>query len=117
MPTAVLDNVSPYFKLFQKHPDYSLLKTFGCVCYPLLRPYTSHKLDFRSKKCIFIGYSSSQKGYRCLDPQNNRVYISRHVIFDETQFPAKTDLLHLNCSGPPPGYALSAPSGTLSHLF
>jgi hypothetical protein len=26
MPTPVLDNVSPYFKLFQKHPDYSVLK-------------------------------------------------------------------------------------------
>jgi hypothetical protein len=67
MPTTVLENVSPFFKLFQKHPDYSLLKTFGCVCYPLLCPYISHKLNFRSKKCVFIGYSSNQNGYKCLD--------------------------------------------------
>jgi transposase InsO family protein len=53
MPTAVLKHVSPFFKLFQRHPDYSFLKTFGCACYPLLRPYTSHKLHFRSKKCLY----------------------------------------------------------------
>jgi len=28
-------------------------------------------------------------GYRCLDPFTDRVYLSRHVIFDEQSFPAK----------------------------
>jgi transposase InsO family protein len=109
MPTAVLDNVSHFFKLFQKHHDYSLLKTFGCVCYPLLRPYMSHKLHFRSKKCVFIGYSNIQKGYRCFDPQTNRVYISRQVLFDESHFPAK-NLLAAPC------LALDAPSRSIAPI-
>jgi hypothetical protein len=67
LPTPVLQHQSPYFKLLQKQPDYSFLKTFGCACYPLLRPYIPHKLSFRSSKCVFLGYSSTQKGYRCLD--------------------------------------------------
>lgn len=87
MPTPILNHNSPYFTLFHHHPYYSFLHSFGCTCFPLLRPYNSHKLSFRSKKCIFLGYSANQKGYRCLDPLSNCVYISRHVVFDETQFP------------------------------
>jgi transposase InsO family protein len=115
MPTTVLGNISLFFKLFQKHPNYSFLKTFGCACYPLLRPYTSHKLNFRSKKCVLIGYSSTQKGYRCLDLQTNHVYISRHVIFYESQFPAKDSLASTRAAvDPPHGFAPPAPSGIFS---
>lgn len=72
-------------------------------------------MNFRNKKCVFIGYSSSQKGYHCLDFQTNRIYISRHVLFDETQFPAKDSLASPGAAvDPPPGYALPAPSGISS---
>jgi hypothetical protein len=40
-----------------------------------------------SKKCVFLGYSSLHKGYKCLHVPSNRVYISRDVIFDESVFP------------------------------
>lgn len=33
MPTLVLNNVSPYKKLFAKSPDYSTLRSFGCACF------------------------------------------------------------------------------------
>jgi len=36
LPTYVLNNHSPYYLLFNKHPDYSFYKIFGCACYPLL---------------------------------------------------------------------------------
>jgi len=94
LPTHVLGYSSPHEKLFQKPPDYTLLRVFGCKCFPLLRPYTSHKLEYRSKACIFLGYSHA--GYRCLDPVTNRVFLSRHVVFDEQSFPAKDHArLHL----------------------
>src|SRR3954469_19050324 len=64
-----------------------LFKVFGCACWPHLRPYNSRKLEFRSKKCVFLGYSTLHKGYKCLHVPSNRVYISRDVVFDESHFP------------------------------
>ncbi|KAA0059801.1 Retrovirus-related Pol polyprotein from transposon TNT 1-94 [Cucumis melo var. makuwa] len=86
LPTPVLNQLSPLEKLFGRQPDYPSLRVFGCQCYPLIRPYQSHKLSYRSKPYPFLGYSSSYKGYKCLS-QDGRLYISRHVIFDENSFP------------------------------
>jgi hypothetical protein len=87
LPAAPLFHISPYQKLFDKIPDYSFLRAIGCLCFPLLRPYAPHKLAPRSQPCVFIGYSTIHKGYKCLDLTTNRVYISCHVVFDETIFP------------------------------
>ena len=88
LPTTALDEkYSPYEKLHGKPPEYSALRVFGCACYPTLRDYASNKFDPRSLKCVFLGYNDKYKGYRCFLPSTGRVYISRHVIFDETVFP------------------------------
>uniref|UniRef100_A0A2N9I718 Integrase catalytic domain-containing protein n=1 Tax=Fagus sylvatica TaxID=28930 RepID=A0A2N9I718_FAGSY len=87
MPTPTLNLSSPYHKIFQTPPNYSKLRVFGCLCYPWLRPYTSHKLESRSKPCVFLGYSLTQSAYYCLDPSTSRIYVSRHVKFVESQFP------------------------------
>ncbi|GKB00183.1 putative RNA-directed DNA polymerase [Tanacetum coccineum] len=44
-------------------------------------------MDFRSTPCVFLGYSPSHHGYRCLDISTERLYIARHVCFNEAQFP------------------------------
>lgn len=40
-----------------------------------------HKLAHRSVHCMFIGYASNYKGYRCLKPILGGVYTSKHVNF------------------------------------
>lgn len=87
MPNQTISMESPYQKLFQDSPNYEKLRIFGCLCFPWLRPYTTHKLEERSKRCIFLGYSTTQSAYFCLDFQTGRLYASRHVVFDETCFP------------------------------
>jgi len=89
MPSHTLHNSTPFTNLFKAEPTYSTLRFFGYACYPLLHPYNKHKLEFRSKQCIFIGYNSNHKGYRCMDPTTSRVYLSRNVVFDETLFPTQ----------------------------
>ena len=53
-PTPMLNNISPYEKLFLLKPDYNFLNVFGCACYPLLRPYNQYKFDFRSSLFLFL---------------------------------------------------------------
>ena len=84
MTTPILQHKSPYEVLFNIKPDYNLLRTFGCLCYPYLRPYSPHKLSARSEQCIFLSYNSIHIGYRCLSLSTNRLYISRNVIFEES---------------------------------
>ena len=86
-PTRVLNMKTPLEVLLNEQPDYTFFKVFGCACWPHLRPYNKRKLEFRSKKCVFLGYSSLHKGYKCLHVPTNRVYISRDVVFDEQVFP------------------------------
>ncbi|KAG8499662.1 hypothetical protein CXB51_006097 [Gossypium anomalum] len=86
LPTPVLQGQSPYQVLYGKEPTYDHLRVFGCCCFPYLRPFLSHKLDFRSQPCTFLGYSSQHKGYYCLTP-DGKMIISRHVVFDEQRFP------------------------------
>jgi hypothetical protein len=85
-PSKVLNFVTPLERLFNQQPDYSFLKTFGCACWPNLRPYNTHKFAFRSKLCVFLGYSLARKGYKCLEVSSGRVFVSRDVIFDEQVF-------------------------------
>lgn len=66
---------------------YTALRVFGSACFPTLRDYITTKFDLRSLKCVFLGYNEKYKGYRCLHPPTEKIYISRHVVFDETTFP------------------------------
>ena len=75
--------MSPFEKLYGCVPDYSTLRVFGSTCF-VLRPHVErNKLSSRSAICVFLGYGDGQKGYRCYDPTNHKLYISRHVVFLE----------------------------------
>jgi hypothetical protein len=87
LPSKTIAHDTPLHKLFGTHPNYNSLKVFGWACWPNLHPYNPKKLDFRTKQCIFLGYSSSHKGYKYFDHTTGRIYISRDVVFDEQNFP------------------------------
>lgn len=78
---------SPYERLLGTKPDYGSFRVFGTRCYPCLCDYAKDKFDARSLPCLFLGYSHQFKGYHCLYPPTNRIYISRHVVFDEVTYP------------------------------
>lgn len=90
LPTPVISLSSPYHQLFGNPPNYDKLCVFDCLCFPWLRPYTSNKLEDRSKLCVFIGYSLTESAYHCLDMPTGRIYTSRHVRFVEDEFPFHT---------------------------
>ena len=86
LPTPVLHMTSPFEAVYHRKPNYTQLRVFGSICFPCLRPYNKHKLQYKPSKCGFLGYSLSHKGYRCLH-SSGRIYLARHVIFNENEFP------------------------------
>jgi adenylate kinase family enzyme len=60
------------------------LKVFGSTCYALIPKEYRSNLDARSRKCIFLGYSNTTKGYHIYDKTNNKFIISKDVIFLES---------------------------------
>ena len=108
MPCAVLKMKSPYQLLFHKISDISHLKIFGCACFPLITPYSSSKLQPKTKTCVFLGYADHYKGFICLDIITQGIYISRYVLFDETTFP------YFNAA-PLPNLPVSSPAISHEH--
>lgn len=98
LPKPTLDGLFPYEILYGKTPTYYNFHPIGCHVFPYLRDYTPHKLAPRSRSCVFLGYSMSHRVFCCLDRFTKQVFISRHVIFDELNYPFKGN----PCSGPLP---------------
>ena len=42
-------------------------------------------LDVRALKCLFLGYSPTQKGYKCHHPPTRKFFVSKDVTFVESQ--------------------------------
>ena len=66
LPIAVFHHKCPIEVLFKSIHNYSFLKVFGYSCFPNLRPYNTHKVQYRSEKCTFLSYSINHKGYKCM---------------------------------------------------
>ena len=73
MPSGVLHGEIPMSVLFPNQRLFPIgPKIFGCSCFVRdTRPHLS-KLDPKSLKCVFLGYSRLQKGYRCFSLVLNR---------------------------------------------
>jgi hypothetical protein len=93
MPSRVLQFKTPLHTLSQYHSLTSLLnippKVFGCICYIHVYQHQRGKMDPRARKCLFVGYSATQKGYKCYHPPSGKVFVPMDVTFleHEAYFP------------------------------
>nr|CAB3463731.1 unnamed protein product [Digitaria exilis] len=116
-PCTATSNITPFQLLLGTVLDYSSLRVFGSLCYPNLTATTAHKLCPRSTACVFIGYPDDHRGYRCYDLATKRVITSRHVVFDESQFPFRRPLDRLPSTVPSPAAIIDdTPPVRLQHL-
>ena len=60
-----------------------LPRIFGCTAYVHDSSGSQTKLDARALRCVFVGYSSLQKGYKCYHPSSRRFFVSANVTFAE----------------------------------
>jgi hypothetical protein len=81
MPSRVLEWKS-LCELFKRDNGGILtLNVFGCVCFVKDNRPSVGKLDPRTVKCVFVGYSATQKGYVCWSPVEKRLFVSMDVHF------------------------------------
>ena len=85
-PTRSLNNTTPFECLFNRKPDVSNLKVFGCVAYTHIPGHQRKKLEEKSRKCIFVGYPDGTKGFKLYDLTKGTFIRSRDVIFEERTF-------------------------------
>jgi len=85
MPSSVLDNKIPHAILFSHNPFHSLPpKVFGSTCFVHNCSLGFDKLSPKSHKCVFLGFTRSQKGYKCFSPSLNCYFISADVTFSDS---------------------------------
>ncbi|XP_069155784.1 uncharacterized protein [Solanum lycopersicum] len=80
------DKKSPFEMMFSKPPDLSYMRIIGCSCHAtkLLR---TNKFGPRAIRSVFMGYGTTQKGYKLYDLENKVFFISRDVVFTKSIFP------------------------------
>ncbi|RDX99827.1 hypothetical protein CR513_17069, partial [Mucuna pruriens] len=88
--TRVLNGISPIKHVLSFFPSSPLMlslpsRVFGCVAF--VHSHNPHlgKLNPRAIKCVFIGYPSNKKGFKCYHSLSRQVFVSMDVTFYETQ--------------------------------
>ena len=84
-PSSVLNWATPYHQLFPNSPLFPIdPNVFGCTCFVRDVRLQVSKLNLKSLKCIFIGYSRVQKRYKCYCSTLCRYFVSTDITFFET---------------------------------
>ena len=78
------------------------LRVFGCMTFVQDLSSGLDKLSPRSIKCIFVGYSRTQKDYRCFHPPTRWYFVSTDVTFFES--------MHYSDASPTPVESVPLPS-------
>jgi hypothetical protein len=84
-PSRLLGWKTPYEMLRGVNEFIIPPKVFGCTCFVRDHMPSVGKLDPPAVKCIFVGYSSSQKGYKCWCRTERRLFVSMSILFRESE--------------------------------
>ncbi|KAK9703929.1 hypothetical protein QE152_g29003 [Popillia japonica] len=77
---------TPYEKWFGLKPDLSHVKIFGSDCFVQVPKQTGRKKwDEKARKVFLVGFEPTSKNFRLYDANNQKVFISCNVKFNETQ--------------------------------
>jgi histone deacetylase 1/2 len=82
-PTTTIHGMTLTKIFIGKKLDVSYFIVFGCIVYVHDPDENKSKLDPKVNKCIFIGYSLKQKGYRCFNLSTRKLQVNRDVVFDK----------------------------------
>lgn len=79
-----------------------IVKCFGCLCFASNTIPLKDKFAPRVFKCVLLGYAAAQKAYKVYDVENDRVFVTRDILFHENEFPFPNSTIPDNCPIPLP---------------
>lgn len=85
LPTRALSRCTPYKAWSRSKPDISHIRVFGCYVYMKIPSIQTKKLDDHSKYVVYIGREPDTKAHHLYDPEEEKMYISRDVVFVESK--------------------------------
>src|SRR5690606_39271829 len=66
-------------------PNINHIRVFGCIAYTNIEAKNLKKLDNRSRTLVHLGTEPCSKAYRLLNPTQQKIVVSRDVIFNENK--------------------------------
>lgn len=81
LPTAALDDSTPFLLYHKRAPSLSSLRVFGTPAFVHILKAKHWHLDAHAHKCILLGYETGMKAWRFYDPVKRSIVISRHATF------------------------------------
>ena len=86
MPSSAIPNEEPHSVLFPKSTLFSLPPcVFESTCFVHILTPGKDKFAPHALKCVFLGYSRVQKGYRCFSLDLQQYFMSTDVRVFEGQ--------------------------------
>ena len=83
---------TPHEKLYGNKSDLSHVRIFSSIAFVHVPDEKRQKLDPKSEKCILVGYSIEQKGYKCFNHSTKKGRVSLDVVFDESSSLVRSQL-------------------------
>ncbi|CAB3980000.1 Hypothetical predicted protein [Paramuricea clavata] len=94
MPTtAIKGNTTPYERWYERKPNVSHLRVFGCIAFAHVPDSKRQKLDKKAERLRFVGYCRTSKGYRLFDEIKRKMVVRRDVEFNENDFGDKDEMM------------------------
>jgi transposase InsO family protein len=84
-PTLAVKDMTPEEAWSGQKPSVHHFRVFGCLAHVHVHDVHRKKLDSKSITCVNLGVSEESKAYKIYDPVNDKVFISRDVVFDESK--------------------------------
>jgi len=79
------DGKTQFEAWFEFKPSIAHLRPFGCDAYLMIPGSKRQKLDAKSRRVTFVGYSETEKNFRVFDREKRKVVVSCNIKFNETK--------------------------------
>lgn len=83
-PHSSIHSMTPYQAMFDRKPDLSVLRTFGCIAYPTIDESLRGTIAPHARECIMIGYANNHQAWKLALLTTGKLIISRDVRFVES---------------------------------